>query len=439
MTTSRASLLRQLAAEIFPDKYTEFNALGTSTDTVVQGAELRDGAASENSLSPGWFYIYDGTGQGSERGVTAYAPRASSSYGTVTVARPLTATPDTSSACLSYSGGLAPAHLIRHINEALRRARRQRKLALTLVTDGLMESSTTASWTASSATLAKVTTASIVGEGKRALSVTNSGVNGYAAAAAVAAIPGEQLRVEATGRVSNTTGTHTATLVAYDDTNAAEITAEATASRFPAKLGFEFAVPAGCYSVSLRLRGSAADTVAYWDEVLLWRVGSKQIALPTDVTRFDDVFDVYQRAPQQTVPGETTTYSGDYDLRRLGGWRVLADPEGANQFVLDVGRSGWTTSYPLVVDGLLPWPELATDDDLTGADQDEVLLRAKALCYAQLARVAPREDRQFYRQQADLLGKTWATAAARQPRPPRPIRAPVSRGAARVRLGGYIR
>jgi hypothetical protein len=421
-TTSLATLLREMAQDLFSDGYLEFTALAASesTATVVAANELRHGNASDEAYENGWLYLYGGTASGNERQVVDYAPTASATYGTISVHRPCTATPDTTSTCFLYNGGLSPSQLKRHVNSSLHRMRRQRLLALTLVSDGLMEDTGTTAWTASSATLAKTTTAGNVSEGGQALTVTNSGSGGYAASTNINVVPGERLRVEGVARVGNVSGNHLATLAVYDVTNAADTTYDATAARERTRLRFEVTVPAGCYEIQLQLVGYAADTVAHWDEVLVWRTDERQVRLPSDVDRFDQLTDVYARVPL----GEEDGRAASVDYRRLTGWHLLPDPTGANPYVLDLARSNWSRDEPLVVDALLPWPELATDSATTACDKDDILVRAKAFAYEQLAKVGEPEARDFYRKQAELLARTWSLRAARQPRPARPVKAP---------------
>lgn len=428
-STTRSALLRQLAQDLFPERYIEFTALADSTTTLLQANELRHADASANALDPGWVYLYAGTSAGDERNITEYDPRAAATYGTVTPHRPFTSDLDATSVGFVYTGGLPPSQLLAHLNASLRRSRRQRPLAYTLVSDGLMESSATTTWDAAgSATLSKVTPT--LGEGSRSLAVTSGSGGDYTENTTVPGVAaGERYCIEAKVHVTNTSGTHAASLVVYDATNAAAILTLSTSNRTPTRLYGEFTVPSGCYAITIRLSGSGTGTVGQWDEVLLWSAERSVLRLPSDINKFDEVRDVFQRVRRGSgTAGSDASWADDYDLVRLSGWEQRVDDTAGSPFLLDLSRSGWSKTYPVVVEALLPHAELTADSDTTTADRDDLVLRAKGLSYAQLARVGPGENRRFYQAQADLLGRTWATAASRQPRPAYPVKAPRSSG-----------
>jgi hypothetical protein len=432
MSTTRATLLKELVQELFPEQYIEFTALAASTTTLVQANELHHEDASENGLDPGWLYIVDGAAAGDARGITAYEPRASVTYGTVVPHRPMSADVDGTSEGFVYSGGLDPTQLLRHINTSLRRSRRERLIPLGSFPDGLMEESGTSGWIATNATLTKTATAD---EGEQGLLISNTSANGKAQPSSnLYCRAGEQFNVEASVFVSNQTGdAHTATLQVRDVNHDTIITSVSTQSRARVWLRADAIIPAGCHVLSLNLVGSEADTTVIWDQVLAWKPSTRNFRLPTTVTKFDQVLDVYQRVPISKSADGTGDLSAAYDLQRLPNWVLRADPTAASPYVLDVSRSGWNTNRPLVVECLLPWPEMASDTEETDADKDDVLLRAKALAYAQLARLSPREDRRFYQDQADRLATTWSRAASRQPRPPQPVKGPRSSGRSEFR------
>lgn len=421
MSTTRAQLLLDLSRDLFRNGWESFTALDNadSSTSVVPIAQIRHGNTSTQKYVGSWVYIYAGTEAGEERQVVAYNPTKAATYGTISVQRPFDAALDTTSQGVIYPGPLSPTDLIRLINRALRRLRRQRTLPLTLVADGLMESTGTTAWTASNAMLAKVATTATVSEGAQALSVTNSGVDGEAQSTTIPVNPGEHVFVEAAVRVGNTSGSHTATLVAYDATNGAAITSESTSHRARTPLSLDFHIPNDCTELQFRLRGSAADTVAYWDEVIAWRPEDRQFALPADVEAFDQPLAVYERITRNDNSAAASPRSVEYRL--LGSARVLADPTAATPYLLDIARVGWNPHNPLLVECLLPYPELETDTATTLADPDKVLLRARGLAFAMLAKEGPHEDRKKYEAWAREVGAAVAGDITRQPRPARPI------------------
>lgn len=422
--TARSTLLRELTQDIFPEDYVEFSPT-SATGTTVVADELIDSDASANTYDGGYVYVYNDTGAGQWRRIVTYAP----STGTLTVARSWATNPNTTSDCFVYLGPLDPVALIRHLNASLRRLRRQRLVPITLITDGTMDASGTTDWTATSAApLTKVTTAPEVAEGVRSLFVDNSGVDGRARSALVNCIPNETIVVEAVVRVGNTSGAHTATLRAQDETAAASIGTVTTTNRERTRLRLVFTIPSGAFQFSIRLEGSAATTDTYWDEVICWRPYEYQFRLPSDIERFDQVVAVRQRRSRGGSPSGTSGAYAAYavDYQEITGWKVLADPTATTPLLLDLHGSSWSSSAPVLVDCLLPWAQLTGtgetgEDETTYADQDDVVFRARALAYAQLARVGPRDDRKFYQAQADRQAITWENWARRQPRPARPV------------------
>lgn len=431
-STTRATLLRQLASELFPERYIEFTALEDSSTTELQALALRHADASENSLDPGWMYIDAGLGIGdNERSITAYDPRAAATYGTITPHRPFSVNLGSTSVGFLYTGGLSPSQLIAHINTALRRSRRQRLLPLTLVVDGNMEDIDDTAWTFTSATGnyggGAVTGDNLPSDGSQSYVIVHQANNSYAESIALRVAPGEKLRAEATGRMTTATGAGVAQFIVYDKTNSAAIATVSTTSRVWVRMPVEFTVPAGCNSIAFRLAGTLTSTASAWDEVLFWRTETSRFPIINEIVRGDDVLDVFQRRNRSKDP-EGNYHADDFDLIRLPGWEVRVDEKAVAPVTLELARSGWDRNSPLLVECLLPYPALSSDDATTGADRDDIILRAKAMAYAQLARIGPGDNRKFYKAEADLLARTWATHASRQPRPARPIKGPRSAG-----------
>lgn len=414
MAVDRTRLLRELAQRLFRQSYKDVTATASgSTVSILRSDDLYAAGASSAAYNGGWLYVHAGVGAGTERRIVSVNPTVADFYGEATLARPLSGAPDATTQGFVYTGPLSPTQLKACLNEALRRMRRERRLGLTLVTDGNMEATGTASWTATSASLSKVTGAGDVAEGAQALLVDNSGVDGQAASAAIPAVPGERLLVEAVVRVGNTTGAHTATLRVVDGAGAL-LASAATDNRERTVLRAEVGVPAGVVQVAVQLRGSAAATDAYWDQVLLWRPHARQVALPTDLTDSEQLIQVVQR---RASPGELVARAR---FPRVVGAVVVPDPLGATALALDLSAAGDLTS-PVFADCLLPWPELATDAATTAADLDNVLLRSRLTAYERLTEGGSREENAAYKEQAQKLRVAAMQESAYGPRPAIPV------------------
>lgn len=422
MSTTRATVLADVAGKMFSQNFIAFvgQTGSDNTATAVAAEAFYDSEASARVLSGGWLYVHTGVNAGEARRIASVNPTLGGSYGTANLARQLPAACDSTSEGFAYAGPVSPDVLVECVNEALRAMRRERRLGLTLVEDGAMEATGVAAWTATSAALSKVATAASVYEGAQALLVDNSGADGQAASAALDAEPGETLRVEAVVRITNTSGAHTATLVAYDATNAAVIDTASTTSRLRTCLRLAVAVPDGCYQVQLLLRGSGAATDAAWDEVLCWRPDALQLPLPADLTDGEQVVRVVQRRPVGAADaGVSLAHRAAYP--GVVGAVVVPDPTGATPLSLDLGGAGHDAALPVLVDLLLPWPELATDAATTAADRDDVVRRARLIAYERLAEQGAREETAEYKAKARDLRVAMIQQTAYAPRPAQPV------------------
>lgn len=170
---------------------------------------------------------------------------------------------------------------------------------LTLIADGDMEASGTTDWTAvASASLSKITTSGYHGE--QALRAANSGVNGGAQSATVNAVPSGQYYAQAVFR-GVTVGT--ATLRAYDVTNAATIASTDITALQQSILRLRFTVPATAEQIALRLLSSGTSDDHAWDNVILYRINSNYLPLPTWITGPDQILGAYQVISNSDVPG----------------------------------------------------------------------------------------------------------------------------------------
>jgi hypothetical protein len=148
-----------------------------------------------------------------------------------------------------------------------------------------MEASGVTNWTGSSATPTKTTTEANVGFGEQALSVANSGANGYVASAAVPVYEGETFLVF--GFVKVTTGV--ASIVVRDRTNGATIDVSwplmssvdaADGSDWRYLIG-QFTTPSGCVSTEVRLTNTSAAGQTYWDDIGVYPQNARNLPLPS--------------------------------------------------------------------------------------------------------------------------------------------------------------
>lgn len=298
LSTTARYLLRQ---RIAGDTGLRGLITGTATDssTVVQsgtelvdarnGLGLLDRSWRDDRFRNAWVGLHGATTATTfeEARVLAYAP----AEGKVTVGRTfaVTAISGTTPYELCF-GGVAPSEINSAISQACRMFSRAGHWVLTgLVTDGDQETSGTANWSGTNATLAKTTTEAQVGDGEQSLTVTNSGANGYATSAADIPV-GEGKTYFTFAMVRVTTGV--ASLVWRDITNGANIPVSwsnlssvdaADYGDFRVLIG-TFTTPEGCVAVRPRLTNSSATGVAYWDDVCLYDIQALAVPLPTFLT-----------------------------------------------------------------------------------------------------------------------------------------------------------
>lgn len=261
-----------------------------------------------------------------------------------------------------------PDRLHRWINEALGRLSYPTRAPLTVIADGDLEATTVASWTASGATLSKVTTAAGVLFGTRALRVANTAANGYAESTSVPVEPGTSWSIAAGVRAVS----GTARLVVYDQTNAAAIqTIMSTAAPYRVLYG-RFSVPAGCRALTVRLGGSEASADTYWDHVQLLDDLTHLAAAPAWVTREGQI-EAVEYLSLGAAQGADLFRPDLADWRGVQAWSTWTDPTGAGQ---TIGFRGWFPGRLLAVRGRRPYAALSSDSDETAADSEWVIAAA---------------------------------------------------------------
>ena len=265
-----------------------------------------------------------------------------------------------------------------YINRVLRSIRYRRYSILSLVTDGDMETSGVTNWTATSATLTKITAAANLTLGSTSLRVANSGTNGLARSALINVAPGDTYSLRADLRVASGTGE----LEAYDQTNSAVIESETSTYPDWRYLAFNFTIPTGCLSLSIRLKGQEATADVYWDNVSLRHTKARQMDLPSWVDNPGAVEGLYQYrgGAGVTAGADAGLWMGQH-LTPIPYDDIIAEVTAATAYRI---AFSWLPKADalLMVRGLGPHAELSVDADTTVADKDLVELGACALAAA---------------------------------------------------------
>lgn len=239
------------------------------------------------------------------------------------------------------------------INQALRERRYEGLWPLTLIPDGDFEASSTSAWgTAVNATFTKVATAGNLLRGAQAGRILNTGANGYLPSAAMMVVPSDSYYLEAKVRAA----VGTAKLIAWDNTNSAEITSETWANQGWGKISYTFTLPSTCESLVIRPGGVGASDDSYWDDVILRRTGAREVALPDWIVDPGQVLDLYCASG-----GGSDVF--DEDLYQLKHYNILPDagnPLNMYKIAPFTGVSG-----PLWIRARKAYAELSADTDTT--------------------------------------------------------------------------
>lgn len=240
---------------------------------------------------------------------------------------------------------------------------------LSEVPDFDMEANNTTDWTASNATVTKITGTEPVIAGKRWLKVAATSDDGYARTASMNVEPGTRITVSAIGQVgdSATTGT----LQLYDVTNSAEITSVSTTRLYPVRLLKDITIPSTCKSIQVRLITEENGKNTYWDEVIVYTPNGNDIALPWWVKSKDQVKGIFELNTSQVASDMyETTLRGTLTNK----YTIIDNAFGRGQLRL-VNRNGGGITKPLFILGIRNEVAYATDT-LDYKRVDENLLMA---------------------------------------------------------------
>ena len=272
--------------------------------------------------------------------------------------------------------GVSRQLVIDAINDTLRQQFYESRIPLSWVTDGDMETSGVGSWTASNATLSKVTAAANLYGGLQSLRVLATATPGYAQSATILVNPTYAGQWWAYAIVRADVGT--ARLTAYDVTNSASIDTSDWSLRGWGVMAMSFSLPATCEALAFRLTSvtSADDTM--WNGLFAFPALALEHPLPDWVVRADQV-----RAIEST---DYTRYDPSQDFWRPTPYDLLPDHSNVNRrFRVRIEQP---TVGPLMLRAIRPYSALSADTDTTFCPQD--LVEAGA-CMEVARRMAQRQ------------------------------------------------
>lgn len=269
------------------------------------------------------------------------------------------------------------------INLVLRNAHFLTWAPLSFVVDGDMDTAGTSDWTATNATHTKVTNTNLR-HGPQASRVLATAANGQIASTAILVDPTYARDWYVTALVRAQVGT--ARLIAYDNTNAANITTQDWTNQGWGRIGFQFQLPATCESLLIVLRSVANSDDCYWDDVCAYPLGVSEFPLPSWVIRRDQVLDV--RDGMDTSPADRAD-----EMRTRHIPYVIQDdfsnPNSQHKLVFPDYTTG---TGPLWLRAHRQYPALSADADTTFMDREHLVLAAEvALLEKLIARPASEE------------------------------------------------
>lgn len=350
------NIARRLGRTVFGEAgYKLITPSSATSTTIVSTADLVS-TAIDNNFYRGWWVMRRDAATSADRvrRVTSFT----ASTGTLTVERSYSDTTVTGEDVELWRYLNPDTDVLQIITEALRRCKHANSVPLASGewTDGHMDDSGTTAWTASNATLSKVTTAARVHWGLRALRVQNSAAGGYAYQR-LGVHEDEAYWVVALCNAD----VGTAKLEAYDATNAASIesvTATADHVDLPILMRIaSFSIPSGCRQLEIRLVGSAGATDdIYWSFCVPLKANDRRLRLPTSGTH--QIFEGrWITGLSYWVPGreDTTGVSlfEDHRLHQLTGFEPEVNRTWTNAAHLRISQLA--SGYPHFVELYRPY------------------------------------------------------------------------------------
>lgn len=355
--TATGGSTANLIAAAFPYKNTSSNADATTyQDCVIL---VNDTTAATS---------YD------QRLIKTYAP----STGTFTPSNAFTITVASGDTFSIIKGGVRYDDVKDAINRALGKIYHRHTTVLTLITDGDMEASTSGWTDSTNATSTKVTSGLAGMRGNKAIRVAGGAADSYTQSGDIYCRSSQVYLLRATVGASAGTGE----LVAYDVTNSAEIETDTWDEIGEGVLQFYFTTPATCEIIAVRLQGLESTTNVYWDDVVLLRDGSRELALPAAITKWEQVKRIYYSSFSSNA--DDLQYF-DFDTVRAipdtssanNEWRVWLDPSIHN---------------PVWIEAEIPYASLDLYADTTTCNKELLILAATSELLDVLINRAPGQE-----------------------------------------------
>lgn len=343
-TLTRAQIIKRWARESGLAQIG--TATGGSTTTIVDTTRLKSSQYSDDSWTGGYARIsYDAGGaaaapEGELSPITTYA----ASTGTVTFNPAMTAAPASGDIYQLFRQP-HPQDVLDHLDTILTQ---ETWLPcwqlLTEVPDGDMEQNNTTDWTASNATVTKVTAEPAM-SGSRWLSVATTSAGGYAKSGALRVVPGKSYYIGALSRCA--AASTTAQLIAYDETNSAAIETLTHSKLTNVRLWKHITIPATCDQITIRVGSSENSKTTLWDDVVFYGLEDYSIALPWWVKNGAQVKGVFKMRPESIGTNLLNpSLRGEPDSK----WDIVPETAfGRNQLRL-TARSGYMNE-PLFIFG----------------------------------------------------------------------------------------
>lgn len=386
-TRTFLQIVQAVADELSLRRSGAFTTTTTSALTAANYPYKNNRTNADDSIYVGdEIYVTSGTVPDiNPNGISAYAP----STGVFTPSITYTTKPDVTANFDIYLRGVGINDIKNAVNEAIRKRYFRTYWPVTMLDDGDMRSSATSSYTASNATLSKVTTSGNVMYGPRSLRVLSTSGAGYAYQRINVPDPANftQWYIQALVRAD----VGTATLTVYDVTNGATITSETWDKIGWGIVNFEFQIPSGCEVIEIRLGTSATNDDTYWNYVMVYPQGMQSIALPDWFDREGQVQQVFR------LPVTDPLQPDHYLARPVMWWKLRPTQENANsafrlQFYPVSSGSMWVEAFK-------PYDALSADSDTTLMDRTWVELASSVELLARLIRRPPTTNTDNWKQQ----------------------------------------
>jgi hypothetical protein len=350
-------------------------ATGGGATTLIDTTRLERGNADSRSFVGYWLYRPNAVNAVDKvRQVSSYTPAS----GTLThqgvnyVAAPLAGGDDGVYELIKL---MHPDDLNSAINRAGERIWFDQWSPLSLVNDGDMESSGVTAWTASNATLTKVTMTSAgfsptLQRHSRVLRVANTSANGYAESNTITVAKG------AFGLAFGTMAADVGTMeiVVWDKTNNAQIIALSAQQEAPHQVYTSFTVPGTCTAVALRLLGVEATADVYWDMVGLHVQNQTAFIAPSWVVRPSQILNLHQQigigSPMTASSGQAFYPDNAFLWPVVPIAHIEFDPPSAvNRIRIHLGiRAG---PRPIWIHAIRPYSDFQLNDETTSGIMPE--------------------------------------------------------------------